>query len=241
MLVQGIRRIKLERFTQEEPYLAGEFTEVPDVAPETPEVEALSKNVQGLFSRIIDLAPYLPAELELAVANVDTPGELTYLIALDDAAPDCREAGAARGGERRGAPPPPVGDPEPRARVLRARREDPVAGAVRDGDVPARVLPPPAAQGDPGGARRRRRRPGRARGAEAPARRGRPARRGGPRRPAGSSTGCRGYRRRPRSTASSVRTSTGSCRCPGTSRPRTTSTCAARDESSTRITTTSRR
>ena len=80
VLVQGIRRIKLERFTQEEPYLAGEFTEVPDVAPETPEVEALSKNVQGLFSRIIDLAPYLPAELELAVANVDTPGELTYLI-----------------------------------------------------------------------------------------------------------------------------------------------------------------
>ena len=81
ILVQGIRRIRLERFTQEEPYLIGEFVEVPDVVPDTPEVKALSKNVQGLFSKIIDLAPYLPAELELAVANVDAPGELTYLIA----------------------------------------------------------------------------------------------------------------------------------------------------------------
>ena len=81
ILVQGIRRIRLERFTQEEPYLVGEFVEVPDVVPDTPEVKALSKNVQGLFSKIIDLAPYLPAELELAVANVDAPGELTYLIA----------------------------------------------------------------------------------------------------------------------------------------------------------------
>jgi len=80
LLVQGVRRIRLERFTQEEPYLVGEFVEVPDVTPETPEVAALSKNVQGLFSRIIELAPYLPAELELAVANVDAPGELTYLI-----------------------------------------------------------------------------------------------------------------------------------------------------------------
>ena len=81
ILVQGIRRIRVERFTQEEPYLVGEFVEVPDVVPDTPEVNALSKNVQGLFSKIIDLAPYLPAELELAVANVDAPGELTYLIA----------------------------------------------------------------------------------------------------------------------------------------------------------------
>jgi ATP-dependent Lon protease len=81
ILVQGARRVRVERFVQEDPYLVGEVTEVPDVVPETIEVEALSKNVQNLFSRIVDLAPYLPAELELAVANVDTPGELTYLIA----------------------------------------------------------------------------------------------------------------------------------------------------------------
>ena len=81
VLVQGVRRVRLARWVSEEPYLLGEFEEVPDVVPETKEVEALSKNVQGLFSRIIDLAPYLPAELELAVANVESPSALTYLVA----------------------------------------------------------------------------------------------------------------------------------------------------------------
>jgi ATP-dependent Lon protease len=81
ILVQGLRRVRIDRVVQETPYLVAEVTELPDVVPETPEVEALSKNVQGLFSRIVDLAPYLPAELELAVANVGTPSELTHLIA----------------------------------------------------------------------------------------------------------------------------------------------------------------
>jgi ATP-dependent Lon protease len=81
ILVQGTRRVRIQRVLSEEPYLVAEVDEVPDVVPDTLEVEALSKNAQNLFSRIVSLAPYLPAELELAVANVDTPGELTYLIA----------------------------------------------------------------------------------------------------------------------------------------------------------------
>ncbi|MCL4289601.1 MAG: endopeptidase La [Thermoleophilia bacterium] len=81
VLVQGVRRVRLTRWVTEEPYLLGEFEEVPDIVPETKEVEALSKNLQGLFSRIIDHAPYLPAELELAMANVESPSALTYLIA----------------------------------------------------------------------------------------------------------------------------------------------------------------
>ncbi len=71
VLVQGVRRVRVERIVQEDPYLVGEVVEIPDVVPDTLEVEALSKNVQTLFSRIVDLAPYLPPELELAVANVE--------------------------------------------------------------------------------------------------------------------------------------------------------------------------
>ena len=102
--------------------------------------------------------------------------------------------------------------------------QDPVAGPVRDGQDPARVLPAPAAQGDPGGARRGRRAGGRGERA-ARADRGRrtcPSTRA--KRPSASSTGSRSCRRRPPSTASSAPTSSGSRRCRGTSRPRTTST-----------------
>jgi ATP-dependent Lon protease len=81
ILVQGIERIKLEHRLDTDPYLLGEFSALPDVLVETPEVEALTRNVQGLFARIIGLAPYLPEELQLAAANVDDPSALCHLVA----------------------------------------------------------------------------------------------------------------------------------------------------------------
>jgi ATP-dependent Lon protease len=81
ILVQGVGRIKLERRIQDEPYLVGEFAELPDVIEETPELEALTRSVQNEFGRLISLVPYLPAELELAAANVDDPSALSHLVA----------------------------------------------------------------------------------------------------------------------------------------------------------------
>jgi len=81
ILVQGIGRIRLERPVKDEPYLVGEFSEVPDVVEETPELEALLRSVQNEFGRLISLVPYLPAELELAAANVDDPSALSHLVA----------------------------------------------------------------------------------------------------------------------------------------------------------------
>ncbi|HVC88898.1 MAG TPA: endopeptidase La [Gaiellaceae bacterium] len=81
ILVQGIERVRLQNRLDVEPYLLGEFTALPDVVKETPELEALTRNVQGLFARIIGLAPYLPEELQLAAANVDDPSALCHLVA----------------------------------------------------------------------------------------------------------------------------------------------------------------
>src|SRR5947207_2071977 len=73
ILVQGLRRVRLERRVLEEPYLVAEFLELPDLLEETKEVEALTRNVQGLFAQIIALAPYLPEELQIAAANLHDP------------------------------------------------------------------------------------------------------------------------------------------------------------------------
>jgi ATP-dependent Lon protease len=81
ILVQGLERIRLESRVKDEPYLVGQFSEQPDVVTESKEVEALTRNVQTLFGRIVGLAPYLPAELELAAANVDDPAALSHLVA----------------------------------------------------------------------------------------------------------------------------------------------------------------
>jgi ATP-dependent Lon protease len=81
ILVQGLERIMLDQRVDADPYLIGEFSALPDIVVESPELEALTRNVQGLFSRVIGLAPYLPEELQLAVANVDDPSALTHLVA----------------------------------------------------------------------------------------------------------------------------------------------------------------
>jgi ATP-dependent Lon protease len=81
VLVQGLRRIRLVRAMESEPYLLGEFVEVPDVLVESKELEALTRNVQNVFGRIIGLVPYLPEELQLAAANVEDPSALCHLVA----------------------------------------------------------------------------------------------------------------------------------------------------------------
>jgi ATP-dependent Lon protease len=81
ILVQGLRRVRLDRRLHDDPYLIGEFSEVPEELDDSPEVEALTRNVQMLFGRVIASVPYLPDELELAAANVDDPSALSHLVA----------------------------------------------------------------------------------------------------------------------------------------------------------------
>jgi ATP-dependent Lon protease len=81
ILVQGVKRIRLEQRVQEEPYLVGEFADVPEVVEESKELEALTRNVQNQYAGIIAAVPYLPEELQLAAANVDDPTVLSYLVA----------------------------------------------------------------------------------------------------------------------------------------------------------------
>ena len=81
VLVEGLRRVRLERVVQDDPYLVGEFEELPDVEGSPKETEALARNVEALFGRIIALVPYLPDELSLAAANADDPSALANLVA----------------------------------------------------------------------------------------------------------------------------------------------------------------
>ena len=83
ILVQGTQRVRLGPYVAEEPYLVARISELPDqeVEEDSPELEALTRNVQRTFSEIIEQIPYLPEELQLAVANIEDPSALCYLIA----------------------------------------------------------------------------------------------------------------------------------------------------------------
>jgi ATP-dependent Lon protease len=81
ILVQGSERIRIRDYVSEEPYLVARIEAMPDELEPSTELEALTRNVQSTFTQIIDAIPYLPEELQLAVANIDDPSALSHLIA----------------------------------------------------------------------------------------------------------------------------------------------------------------
>ncbi|MDQ4071492.1 MAG: endopeptidase La [Actinomycetota bacterium] len=81
ILVQGTERVRLGEYLATEPYLVARITPEPDVVEPSTELEALVRSLQSTFSEVVQGVPYLPDELQVAVANIDDPSELGYLIA----------------------------------------------------------------------------------------------------------------------------------------------------------------
>ncbi|HEX8207596.1 MAG TPA: endopeptidase La [Solirubrobacteraceae bacterium] len=81
ILVQCAQRVRVTRWVREEPYLVAEVAEAPDVVEQSPELIALARNVQATFGQIVEAVPYLPEELQVAIANIDDPAQLSHLIA----------------------------------------------------------------------------------------------------------------------------------------------------------------
>jgi ATP-dependent Lon protease len=81
ILVQGAERIRITGYVSEQPYLVARIESMPDELEPSTELEALTRNVQTTFTQIIEAIPYLPEELQLAVANIDDPSALSHLIA----------------------------------------------------------------------------------------------------------------------------------------------------------------
>ncbi len=80
LLVQGAQRVRIDGWSSEKPYLVAEVSELPDVVEESIELTALMRSVQQTFSQIVEAVPYLPEELQLAVANVEDASALSHLI-----------------------------------------------------------------------------------------------------------------------------------------------------------------
>ena len=80
ILVQGTQRVRIDEWVGEQPFLVARISPLPDKVVESPELTALVRNVQATFSQIVEAVPYLPEELQVAVANLDDPAALANLI-----------------------------------------------------------------------------------------------------------------------------------------------------------------
>jgi ATP-dependent Lon protease len=81
LIVQGLERIHMERFIQQDPYLRAQIEVIPDDEEPSLEQEALMRTTQELFRRLVGLVPHMPEELETAAINATSARQLAYLVA----------------------------------------------------------------------------------------------------------------------------------------------------------------
>jgi len=81
ILVQGLRRIEIRDYVQQEPYLRAYVAQLQDTAFPSADLSALQTHMVGQFSKFVSMVPYLPDELQGVVMNIKDPGRAADLIA----------------------------------------------------------------------------------------------------------------------------------------------------------------
>ena len=81
LLVQGQRRIRVQRVLRTDPYIKVLAQPVEEIAEKDPGTEALMRAVLALFEKVVKLSHNLSDESYVAALNVDEPGWLADLIA----------------------------------------------------------------------------------------------------------------------------------------------------------------
>ncbi len=80
IMVQGIRRVKIDDILQTDPVLRVKVHPAPESPDRSVETEALMRLILGQVKQLAGLAPYLPDEFETMALNIDNPHHLAYLV-----------------------------------------------------------------------------------------------------------------------------------------------------------------
>ncbi|MFH0887539.1 MAG: endopeptidase La [bacterium] len=80
ILVEGVARVSIESYTQEDPYYKVKISKIEEPEDITVEVEALIRMVIRQFENYVKLNKRIPSETLMSIINVENPGRLADLI-----------------------------------------------------------------------------------------------------------------------------------------------------------------
>ncbi len=75
-IVQGLERVHVKEFINPDPYYKGLVEKVRGTARRTAELEGIAVNLQEIFKKLIEIAPYLSEEQYQAISNIQNPAKL---------------------------------------------------------------------------------------------------------------------------------------------------------------------
>ena len=80
VVVQGLRRFKIEHFVQQEPYYIAQVLSIEEAEPQGLEIEALMGNIKNVFTKVVELSPQVPSEITSMITNLKSPGMLADFV-----------------------------------------------------------------------------------------------------------------------------------------------------------------
>src|SRR5689334_4221578 len=87
LILQGLARVRLERITQDDPYLKARVSKMQEPRSEDVETEALAMSLRDTAKQVIQLMPELPREAGSLIDSINEPGQLADLVAANLEAP----------------------------------------------------------------------------------------------------------------------------------------------------------
>ena len=75
-IVQGLDRVRVKQYLDPDPYYKGLVEKVRGVVEHSAEIEGITVNLQEIFKKLIEIAPYLSEEQYHALSNIQNPGKL---------------------------------------------------------------------------------------------------------------------------------------------------------------------
>jgi ATP-dependent Lon protease len=87
LILQGLVRVRMERLTQENPYLKVRVSRLDEPKQEDVECEALAMSLRDTAKQVIQLMPELPREAGSLIDSINEPGQLADLVAANLEAP----------------------------------------------------------------------------------------------------------------------------------------------------------
>ncbi|MFN8511376.1 MAG: endopeptidase La [Thermomicrobiales bacterium] len=80
LVLQGVERIKIGEFVQEQPYLRAKVEYAPEQVEDTLEIQGQMRATIDLFGRLVAIAPNLADDLLTVAINIEDPRHLAYFI-----------------------------------------------------------------------------------------------------------------------------------------------------------------
>ncbi len=83
LIIHGLRRIQVQEFTQEAPYLRGRVKTLSDVSATGKNFQAAVNQLRESARQLIEMAPNAPEQAQTVLMNIDDPGNLADFLAAN--------------------------------------------------------------------------------------------------------------------------------------------------------------